>query len=366
MISRGILRRRRLQFQKFFCFLYPRKITRLSNIYNSRNYICLLDIIRPGTKYSSTTVEIIFVFQTCCDCAKGSLSTTVEIIFVFQTRLLGCSLMDLQQQKLYLSFRLHLLKIKFKASTTVEIIFVFQTCTRCSFVVQIYNSRNYICLLDRTHKKMTRNIYNSRNYICLLDYKISRQSHRSTTVEIIFVFQTLRKARMTHKIYNSRNYICLLDTDLLLFQETDLQQQKLYLSFRPATGLKGYKVSTTVEIIFVFQTRKHTEVNELSTTVEIIFVFQTFRTWGTPLISTTVEIIFVFQTCVGDKPSYISTTVEIIFVFQTFAQPVLQQEIYNSRNYICLLDIKLIKLIKIHLQQQKLYLSFRLCIGEQQ
>ena len=58
----------------------------------------------------------------------------------------------------------------------------------------IYNSRNYISLLDDISQPLGTDIYNSRNYISLLDhwYNVSWD-----------------------RIYNSRNYISLLDNCLL-------------------------------------------------------------------------------------------------------------------------------------------------------
>ena len=34
---------------------------------------------------------------------------------------------------------------------------------------EIYNSRNYVCLLDKVGSTHSGCIYNSRNYVCLLD-----------------------------------------------------------------------------------------------------------------------------------------------------------------------------------------------------
>ena len=56
----------------------------------------------------------------------------------------------------------------------------------------IYNSRNYVCLLDLAVTDGVNVIYNSRNYVCLLDE---------------------HKGNRDNQIYNSRNYVCLLDTE---------------------------------------------------------------------------------------------------------------------------------------------------------
>ena len=37
--------------------------------------------------------------------------------------------------------------------------------------LRIYNSRNYVCLLDTGENAERHPIYNSRNYVCLLDRK---------------------------------------------------------------------------------------------------------------------------------------------------------------------------------------------------
>ena len=55
---------------------------------------------------------------------------------------------------------------------------------------KIYNSRNYIVLLDESGSESTsREIYNSRNYIVLLDSASDRERKQgSTIVEIILSY----------------------------------------------------------------------------------------------------------------------------------------------------------------------------------
>ena len=56
---------------------------------------------------------------------------------------------------------------------------------------QIYNSRNYMCLIDVIPVLGARLvIYNSRNYKCLID---------------------VARGIVSESIYNSRNYKCLID-----------------------------------------------------------------------------------------------------------------------------------------------------------
>ena len=55
--------------------------------------------------------------------------------------------------------------------------------------ITIYNSRNYIVLLDAHRKTATADIYNSRNYIVLLDHQVDyRWVRLSTIVEIILSY----------------------------------------------------------------------------------------------------------------------------------------------------------------------------------
>ena len=51
--------------------------------------------------------------------------------------------------------------------------------------IWIYNSRNYIGLLNKILKQKGRLIYNSRNYIGLLNYDSIKARRESTIVEII-------------------------------------------------------------------------------------------------------------------------------------------------------------------------------------
>ena len=119
-------------------------------IYNYRNYICLIDSI--------------------CSWEVSTLSTIVEIVFVLQTLWqVSESKSNLQQQKLYLSYRPFSnggVKIR---STIVEIVFVLQTLFPTEQTACIYNSRNCICLIDPYSGERKNPIYNSRNCICLID-----------------------------------------------------------------------------------------------------------------------------------------------------------------------------------------------------
>ena len=135
-----------------------------NQIYNSRNYKCLIDLEHS-----------IVVLQ----------STIVEIINVLQTR------------RYY---------EQYDESTIVEITNVLQTNKYLNDSYLIYNSRNYKCFIDKNNTKFINTIYNSRNYKCLID------GTNST-----FAFS----------IYNSRNYKCLIDIPVATVCRLYLQQQKL-------------------------------------------------------------------------------------------------------------------------------------------
>ena len=206
----------------------------------------------------------------------------------------------------------------YEISTTVEIISVSQTNIFLVLTFVIYNSRNYISLLDQYHYQALYRIYNSRNYISLLDGLTSN----------LYLL-----------IYNSRNYISLLDTQAVHDFAFHLQQQKLYQSLRRVKKTVDIILSTTVEIISVSQTRYAIQITPISTTVEIISVSQTpVRMLLRWLASTTVEIISVSQTACLFCLINGSTTVEIISVSQTRNAHRSLCQIYNSRNYISLLD----------------------------
>ena len=121
-----------------------------TNIYNSRNYSILLNIINLTCHIASTTVEIILYYLTCRRFALPPKSTTVEIILYYLT-----------------SF--------------------------CSLGLRaIYNSRNYSILLNRCTLIREKFIYNSRNYSILLNPITCEYTCKSTTVEIILYYLTWR------------------------------------------------------------------------------------------------------------------------------------------------------------------------------
>ena len=61
-------------------------------------------------------------------------------------------------------------------------------------------------------------------------------------------------------------------------------------------GEIGCNESTTVEILYQFETIKSPEARKISTTVEILYQFETFKEEPEEIRSTTVEILYQFET----------------------------------------------------------------------
>ena len=160
-------------------------------IYNSRNYITLLGLIRYSKR-----------------CHIYNSRNYITLLGSFQ--IIIC-IVNLQQQKLHYLIRPKLC--------------LARTCF-------IYNSRNYITLLGVDRQGFMQYIYNSRNYITLLGGKGN------------FVISL---------IYNSRNYITLLGISKRGSDFLDLQQQKLHYLIRQNGGAGQRPASTIVEITLPYQ-----------------------------------------------------------------------------------------------------------------
>ena len=137
-------------------------------IYNSRNYLGLIDRM---------SIVCYLYLQQQKLFRSYRLSSRIRASFY------------LQQQKLFRSYRHYQAYLNAQSSTTVEIIQVLQTLsdTKClshlqqqklfrsyrhSFLLLekiIYNSRNYLGLIDTPATGNGDVIYNSRNYLGLID-----------------------------------------------------------------------------------------------------------------------------------------------------------------------------------------------------
>ena len=201
-------------------------------IYNSRNYLGLIDIylhtkisvsttveiiqvlqtpIHTQLAMLSTTVEIIQVLQTVKEYIQRVRSTTVEIIQVLQTSSLWERLEYLQQQKLFRSYRLMQINQTGITSTTVEIIQVLQTTPHGAH----YWLSTTVEIIQVLQTK-----------------RLPLMSYGSTTVEIIQVLQTA-----THPLSGGGSttveIIQVLQTFFIVFiSSLNLQQQKLFRSYR--------------------------------------------------------------------------------------------------------------------------------------
>ena len=126
-----------------------------TNIYNSRNYSILLNIINLTCHIASTTVEIILYYLTCRRFALPPKSTTVEIILYYLT-----------------SF--------------------------CSLGLRaIYNSRNYYILLNPITCEYTCKSTTVEIILYYLTWRVHSLKGVSTTVEIILYYLTYDSVRST-------------------------------------------------------------------------------------------------------------------------------------------------------------------------
>ena len=186
-------------------------------------------------------------------------------------------------------------------STIVEIVWVIQTKKLYLRGIVIYNSRNCLGHIDHLCTVCSHTIYNSRNCLGHIDL------HVSTSPKFI---------------YNSRNCLGHIDYTTGGGSENDLQQQKLFGSYRHVKFTVEGEVNLQQQKLFgsyrlVLQTLSLTT----STIVEIVWVIQT-----TAGIIKTIRSIYNSRNCLGHIDHsvvllfyVISTIVEIVWVIQTIA-----------------------------------------------
>ena len=153
------------------------------------------------------------------------ISTIVEIVWVIQTRSrFSLHHADLQQQKLFGSYRPRWLPGSANESTIVEIVWVIQTHRHKKYCGgQIYNSRNCLGHIDGASR--------------------SRLSMLSTIVEIVWVIQTVNTN--SHKFLNLQQqklFGSYRHSSMTRSSASYLQQQKLFGSYRQLV-LNGTPVS---------------------------------------------------------------------------------------------------------------------------
>ena len=161
-----------------------------------------------------------------------------KLYLVFRLATLAfLTLLYLQQQKLYLVFRPSGARGEKMKSTIVEIILSLQTMKLGERLTNIYNSRNYTQSLDLEAVTRAKIIYNSRNYTQSLDEKQMNTLKRNLQQQKLYLVFRQQTAKKYQPIY--------------------LQQQKLYLVFRQHTAALEESKSTIVEIILSLQTFFH-------------------------------------------------------------------------------------------------------------
>ena len=139
-----------LQQQKFYRFIKPYQYNAYKLIYNSRNFIGLSNFFVCWSFRSSTTVEILQVYQT------------LLIAFYHQ----------IYNSRNFIGLSNPLQSLEATSSTTVEILQVYQTRSNIRNFGFIYNSRNFIGLSNLKFLYLLIRIYNSRNFIGLSNQNI--------------------------------------------------------------------------------------------------------------------------------------------------------------------------------------------------
>ena len=140
------------------------------SIYNSRNYLQLLNENQHHILDQSTTVEIIYSYSTTSLQFSGVYLQQQKLSIVTQPCNNSPNFSYLQQQKLSIVTQRYIPRK----------------------ILSIYNSRNYLQLLNLAVLTRQTFIYNSRNYLQLLNVKpYNVNLVLSTTVEIIIVTQPI-------------------------------------------------------------------------------------------------------------------------------------------------------------------------------
>ena len=160
-------------------------------IYNSRNFIYLLEIISRLHLPSYLQQQKFYIpLRGLSLMINDMRSTIVEILYTSQSRIYYFeSIANLQQQKFYIPLR---------------------AAAMNALPRLIYNSRNFIYLLEIQNTYSFISIYNSRNFIYLLELK--------TPIQIIDLQQ-------------QKFYIPLRGGDAAA-SPYNLQQQKFYIPLR--------------------------------------------------------------------------------------------------------------------------------------
>ena len=138
-------------------------------IYNSRNYLQLLNLFIPiMIHFKSTTVEIIYSYSTMLGLKKESNLQQQKLSIVTQLLLMVVALMDLQQQKLSIVTQ-HRRNGQMCIYLQQQKLSIVTQPFNTTHNICIYNSRNYLQLLNCMPYRASFYIYNSRNYLQLLN-----------------------------------------------------------------------------------------------------------------------------------------------------------------------------------------------------
>ena len=125
---------------------------------------------------------------------------------------------------------------------------------------------------------------------------------------------------MRCNIYNSRNFICSLEGQYNSCGCYNLQQQKFYMLLRELQHSNYSKISTIVEILYAPQRLKEGKSQQYLQQQKFYMLLR------------------VIMNCTGVQ---LSTIVEILYAPQSIFFSRLRGIIYNSRNFICSLEIRI-------------------------
>ena len=139
--------------------------------------------------------------------------------------------MNLQQQKLFRSYRRTFPLVIIPISTTVEIIQVLQTSTPLHRFGIIYNSRNYLGLIDGKVISVSPHLQQQKLF---RSYRLSLLVMRTTHLQQQKLFRSYRQSSVSlAKLYlQQQKLFRSYRRNRASRNDKNLQQQKLFRSYR--------------------------------------------------------------------------------------------------------------------------------------
>ena len=185
--------------------------------------------------------------------------------------------------------------------------------------ILIYNSRNYLQLLNCNRKAIDRYIYNSRNYLQLLNSVLIRVRTENLQQQKLSIVTQLRISWKDYFYLQQQKLSIVTQLEVLQSIPSCIYNSRNYLQLLNKTHKSFPKGSTTVEIIYSYSTstliscdslylqqQKLSIVTQLNTfLIELHSIYNSrnyLQLLNKPQIerfalSTTVEIIYSYSTC---------------------------------------------------------------------